>query len=572
MESRPKIAASRWLGFAAAIVVCGGCAARTPSAPARADGTSGCSVRTPLGCEAPCFAGDGTACAIFGSATKGTAEAPVRLPQDIPRARKALDKGCQLENLDACRARVDLDYDTAPPGVACAGWEDLCKRGDRASCTYFGQCLDHNDHFRRDRAQALRIFQEGCDAGERFACRELAFHVMEGDGVPKDLAKGFALLDRACGLDDPYACSQAGMRLEIGQGVPRNLDRAKALYRMACARGIHPTPCQGLRRLGEEPPSVVVSSADATESLHMSPRFDWEWRLPANWQFVPPASLDLGDAPADTEIVAARLRNTAARESLTFVVGACAKDSAAPYKDRYKATLDAAGRRATAWLAGHGVAGATAAPDNFWGSDAIRVTGRLAPPDGRHVSLTLYCKQEKLVEMRCLSPRVEAQVPCVDALAGLMFHEPKRDPSENPRVLHLREKRFGVAFDAPDDSWLGMGPYVHGGEISWFWTFDHRTIDLMIIQVGEVPDAAFDRLADFFAAEKDATATRMRSELAGAPCAHLVVDKKDGTAKDVFIQRRGSFGYILKVDGPKHDAELLAKVRAGLRLDEPPAP
>src|SRR4029078_10109788 len=110
-----------------------------------------------------------------------------------------------------------------------------------------------------DRPQALRIFREGCDAGERFACRELGFHVMEGDGVPKDLAKGCALLDRACRMDDPYACSHVGLRLEMGQGAPRDLERAKALFRMACARGIQPRPCEGLRRLGEQPPSVVAS-------------------------------------------------------------------------------------------------------------------------------------------------------------------------------------------------------------------------------------------------------------------------------------------------------------------------
>jgi hypothetical protein len=572
VESRPKIAASRWLGIAVAIVVCGGCAARTPSTPARAAVTGGCSQRTPAACEAPCFAGDAVACTLFGEATKGTAEAPVRLPQDTPRARKALERGCQLGNLDACRARVDIDYDAVGAGVACAGWEDLCKRGDRASCTFFAQCLDHNDHFRRDRPEALRIFREGCDAGERFACRELGFHVMEGDGVPKDLAKGFGLLDRACRMDDPYACGHVGLRLELGQGAPRDLDRARALYRMACARGIRPIPCEGLRRLGEEPPSVLASSADATESIHVSERFDWEWRLPANWQFVPPASLELADAPADAEIVAARSRTGTERQSVMIVVGACAKDTTAAYKDRYKATVEAAGRTAKGWLAGHGIADATVGPDDFWGNDSVRVAGRLAAPDARHVTVTVFCRQDKLFETRCLGPRSAGNAPCVDALAALTFHEPKRDPKENPRVLHLRDKRFGIAFDAPDDSWLGMGPYVRGGEISWFWSYDHRTIDLMVIQIGETPDSAFERFAEFMASGKGLKVTRMQSELGGSPSLHFVVEEKDGAAKDVFAQRRGGFAYVLMIEAPKRDTDLLAKARAGLRFDEPPAP
>ena len=153
-----------------------------------------------------------------------------------------------------------------------------------------------------------------------------------------------------------------------------------------------------------------------------------------------------------------------------------------------------------------------------------------------------------------------------------MFHEPKRAPNENPRVLHLHDKRFGVAFDAPDDSWLAMGPYVRGGEVSWFWTFDHRNIDLTIVQVGAVPDSAFDRLVDIWAAQKDATVTRMRSELGDAPCAHLLVDRKDGSVKDVFIQRRGAWGYVLTVEAPKRDADLLAKARAGLRFEQPGVP
>ena len=297
-------------------------------------------------------------------------------------------------------------------------------------------------------------------------------------------------------MDDPYACAHAGLRLEMGQGAPRDIERAKALYRMACARGICPIPCEGLRRLGEEPPSTVASSAEATESIDVSKRFDWEWRLPANWQFVPAGSLPLADGPADAEVVAARPRDGAARESLMFVVGVCEKDASAPYKDRYKATLDTAGRNATAWLAGHGVGNAAATRKDFWGNPAVRVDGRLAPPDGRSMTLTLFCKQEKLFEMRCLSPQSAANEPCVDALGWLMFHEPKRAPNENPRVLHLREKRFGVAFDAPDDSWLAMRPTIRGGEarlvVVRLRQPHHRS--WWSCRSGAVPDSAFARL------------------------------------------------------------------------------
>ena len=161
---------------------------------------------------------------------------------------------------------VDVNYDTMAPGAGCAGWEDLCKRGDRRSCTFFAQCLNHNEHFRRDKVEALRLFREGCDRGERVACRQLGFRFIEGDGVPKDLAKGFGLLDRALPMDDPYACGHVGLRLELGQGTPRDLEQSAegALPHGVRARDSSDSgPRPGLRRLGEAPPSTTVSSASA---------------------------------------------------------------------------------------------------------------------------------------------------------------------------------------------------------------------------------------------------------------------------------------------------------------------
>jgi hypothetical protein len=35
-----------------------------------------------------------------------------------------------------------------------------------------------------------------------------------------------------------------------------------------------------------------------------------------------------------------------------------------------------------------------------------------------------------------------------------MLRDPPRAASEIPRVIHLREPRLGVSFDAPDDGWI----------------------------------------------------------------------------------------------------------------------
>jgi TPR repeat protein len=226
------------------------------------------------------------------------ADAPVRLPQDLPRDTRALNKGCQLGNLDACRVLVSYQTDRAAPGADCAGWEELCKRGNQRSCTFVAQCLDHVGSFRRDRKEALRLFDDGCAHNDGVACRELAYLTSRGEIVPQDYARGFALLDRACGLDDQLACANEGVRLERGLGTAPDLARAKALYRRACARGIRPIPCEALRRLGEVPPPSAVSSADATESVHTCAALSYDLRIPANWEFVSPDAVALSDAPS----------------------------------------------------------------------------------------------------------------------------------------------------------------------------------------------------------------------------------------------------------------------------------
>jgi hypothetical protein len=543
------------------------CAAQNPRSLSRADIAAGCSDRTPAPCEPACFRGSAAACAIFGSAVTGTADAPVRLPQDIPRARKALQMGCQLGSLDACTTLIDINYEMMAPGAGCAGWEDICKRGSQRSCTFFAQCLDYNEHFRRDKAEALRLFREGCDRGERVACRQLGFRYTEGDGVPKDLVKGFALLDRACRMDDPHACGHAGLRLERGQGTPRDLERAKTLYRMACARGIRPIPCAGLRRLGEVPPSTVVSSADAAESNYVSARFGFEWRIPANWQFVPPNSIVLTDVPEEAEAVVARPRDGSERESLFAAIRDCSKDAAGTSGTRDDRILDALERDAVAWLAGHRIAKTKSVREEFYWSNAVRIEARLAPPDSRFLTVTLFCKDGRRFELRCLSARQQLGTPCPDALGALVFHAPQRDPDDNPRVLHLRDKRFAVSFDAPDDSWLAVGPHANGGHVGWYWFEGDREIDVAVMQVGAVSDEAFDRLVDIIARGKDGPVARSQSELGGRPCVHLSNDTKNGKAEDAFIQRRGDFAYALTVKAPNRDADLLARARTGLRFE-----
>ncbi|HXJ19887.1 MAG TPA: tetratricopeptide repeat protein [Polyangia bacterium] len=211
-------------------------------------------------CAARCFAqpGEGRACATYGLAVMGVADAPVRLKVDIPTARRAFQRGCALGDLDSCGGVQDLDYDYAEDGAmtACNGWLALCARGHQRSCVFGGGCLMHEAGFPQDVERGLALIRAACQTNEKVGCRSLAFAAEDGKYMDADPAAAFALMKRACDMDDPLACAHLGRFYEHGVGTRPDPEAARRLYRASCARGIKRLPCQALERLGEKPPPV----------------------------------------------------------------------------------------------------------------------------------------------------------------------------------------------------------------------------------------------------------------------------------------------------------------------------
>jgi uncharacterized protein len=558
------------IGLCAVVVSVGSCAHQDPRVLSPADVAAGCSETTPAPCEARCFKGSGTACGIFGEAVEGSADAAVRLPEDKPRGRRALDEGCRLGNLPSCRTLASYDTEATGVGADCAAWESVCRRGDQRSCTFFAECLDYDEHFRRDRAEALRLYEEGCARGERVACRQWARRWQRGDGVPRDLTKAVTLLDRACGMGDPLACGDEGFMIERGQGATRDVERVKTLYRIACARGIRPVPCEGLRRLGETPPSTVVSSADASESSFISRRFDYEWRLPANWELVPPSSLDLSDVPPSAEAAAARPRGGGSPDSLLISVTDEFMPAGGGEREAKTRTLDELEGLATTWLSAHGLKRTASVRKDFLYNDAVRVDAVVERPAKRFVAVTLFRKDKRQFELRCVTQRYQPEWPCVDAFGALMLHEPMRPETEFGRVLHLRDPTLGLSFDAPDDAWLAFGPRLEDRVSTWVWVEGGRRIDLSAIDVTGQPPETFPVVSAAMAEKyrsKGATVTTENTTLAGRPSVHHVIDWASDPPQDLFVQRRGNRVYVLVVSQPKRDPALLERVRAGLSHD-----
>jgi len=145
--------------------------------------------------------------------------------------------------------------------------------------------------------------------------------------------------------------------------------------------------------------------------------------------------------------------------------------------------------------------------------------------------------------------------------------------SDTPRILHLRDARFGIQFDPPDGSWLGIGPRTDGGgaQVLWIWSDGKRQIDVQALDLTISPGTPPSE-AQF--AEKMATSMRAKgstvkieqSTLAGAPCHHLVVSRTDGFLQDMFILHAANANYSMLVTQRVRDAGLLDKARKGFRL------
>jgi TPR repeat protein len=250
--------------LALSVVCASGCARGLQKAAPTGTATAPtCGPMAPELCAARCFAqpgqvSDGRACAIYGLAVMGVADAPVRLKTDTERARQAFERGCALGDLDSCAGVQDCDYDRAEDGAmtACNGWLALCARGHQKSCAFGGGCLIYEAGFPKDVERGLGLIRAACTANERVGCRSLAFAAEDGKYTDADPAAAFALMKRACDMDDPLACAHLGRFYEHGIGTRPDAGAARRLYRASCARGIKRLPCQALERLGETPPPV----------------------------------------------------------------------------------------------------------------------------------------------------------------------------------------------------------------------------------------------------------------------------------------------------------------------------
>jgi hypothetical protein len=130
-----------------------------------------------------------------------------------------------------------------------------------------------------------------------------------------------------------------------------------------------------------------------------------------------------------------------------------------------------------------------------------------------------------------------------------------------------------MAFDAPDDSWLAIGPRTGGGgsQLVWIWNKSGRQIDVQALDLSifrSPPDE------ESFTAQM---ATRLRGDgatvafktavLAGERCHHLEIKRADGWEQDMFILFANQTNYSVMITQPSRDPKLVEQARKGFRLE-----
>jgi hypothetical protein len=196
-------------------------------------------------------------------------------------------------------------------------------------------------------------------------------------------------------------------------------------------------------------------------------------------------------------------------------------------------------------------------------------------PTTNVTSVTFY-RNRRRFELQCISSESDerSEMPCGAGFRELIIRDQPEIPQsgDKPRVLHLQEERYRLRFDAPDDTWLAVGPRTGGSgkQLVWIWNSAGRQADVQVLDFAglskNLDEAAYlEGIANSFR-KPGASVTLKRSTLAGVACDHIEV-RADGRHQDLFLQRRGEFFYGLLITLPTRDPRLVERLKAGLRIE-----
>lgn len=173
------------------------------------------------------------------------------VPEDLPRAAKLYEKGCQADNADGCGGLAWMYGEGKGIGRDDARATELyrkaCELGSATSCATAGYRYQQALGVGADETQAASLYQRGCDRNDAYSCLNLGYQYARGRGVSKDPARGSELYVKACDRGDGLGCQYAGDAFHDGEGVPADTTRAATYYEKACAAKLNST-CYGLAK------------------------------------------------------------------------------------------------------------------------------------------------------------------------------------------------------------------------------------------------------------------------------------------------------------------------------------
>jgi hypothetical protein len=315
--------------------------------------------------------------------------------------------------------------------------------------------------------------------------------------------------------------------------------------------------------------SVDAATAGVDSRHRESRRFGYSWTLPAGWEFVDPGLFwHFNPVPA-VDVYAAQPSPDGpfvlmiATDVIHIVPGKHAGDDPKDY-DRLE-------KYAAETLRGIDAQIVSTKRVQMFGLKTVEVIGE---QEELRATIRLLYRGYRKFEFRCYCLRKRLEAQCEDALSTFRIEELPEPPTEQevPRVRHLREARLGVAFDAPDDSWLSLGPhFAYGGaQVVWTWSKSGRQIDIQTIDLAAMPS-----LPDqtFFAAQmaRRARASGQRVVenqvvFAGRLWDHHEMTSKDHGAQDLFILIEHDVIYGILVTQPTRDPRLIESAKRGFQL------
>jgi TPR repeat protein len=186
--------------------------------------------------------------------------------QDLPRAFKLAERGCQLDpkycGTLAEFYRLGFGIDTGKDQVkATANYKKACDNGGLGWCQNYGERAATGNGTTRDLDSAIVALEKACLGRYMGSCGVGARYLMEKD----EHARAAKLAKQGCDDNDADSCYRLGRLHEAGNGgVDKSAETALTFFDKAC-KGDSPIGCNAQANFYNEGTGVAADKAKAFE-------------------------------------------------------------------------------------------------------------------------------------------------------------------------------------------------------------------------------------------------------------------------------------------------------------------